>query len=36
MEEDGSFGIICFRSVGEYVFKLLKTAAHPQSKVGVY
>lgn len=36
LEEDGSFGIICFRSVGEYVFKLLSTAAHVQSKVGVY
>lgn len=35
-DEDGSFGIICFRSVGDYVFKLLKAAAHPQSKVGVY
>ncbi|MFW8636836.1 sarcosine oxidase subunit gamma [Cribrihabitans pelagius] len=36
MEEDGSFKVICFRSVGEYVFKLLSSAAHPQSKVGVY
>ena len=36
LEEDGSFGIICFRSVGDYVFKLLKASAHPQSKVGVY
>ncbi|QAX29846.1 sarcosine oxidase subunit gamma [Leisingera sp. NJS204] len=36
LNEDGSFYIVCFRSVGEYVFKLLSTASHPQSKVGVY
>lgn len=36
LNEDGSFYIVCFRSVGEYVFKLLSAAAHPQSKVGVY
>ncbi|MFW8592838.1 sarcosine oxidase subunit gamma [Cribrihabitans neustonicus] len=36
MEDDGSFKVICFRSVGEYVFKLLSSAAHPQAKVGVY
>lgn len=36
LDEDGSFGIICFRSVGDYVFKLLSAAAHPQSGVGVY
>ncbi|MCU9838011.1 sarcosine oxidase subunit gamma [Ruegeria sp. WL0004] len=36
MEEDGSFCIICFRSVADYVFKLLKVAAQPGSAVGVF
>ncbi|GGH26579.1 sarcosine oxidase subunit gamma [Cribrihabitans marinus] len=35
MEEDESFRIVCFRSVADYVFKLLKVAAQPGSKVGV-
>ncbi|MEX0349878.1 MAG: sarcosine oxidase subunit gamma [Paracoccaceae bacterium] len=36
MEEDGSFRIICFRSVAEYVFNLLKIAAQPGSEVGAF
>jgi len=36
LDEAGVFHIVCFRSVGEYMFNLLKAAAHPQSKVGVY
>ncbi|PHQ96854.1 MAG: sarcosine oxidase subunit gamma [Marinosulfonomonas sp.] len=28
--------VVCFRSVAEYVFALLKQAAHPQSKVGYF
>ncbi|MGR3759706.1 sarcosine oxidase subunit gamma [Roseobacteraceae bacterium NS-SX3] len=36
LQDDGSFRIICFRSVAAYVFNLLSTAAHPQAKVGVY
>ncbi|MCL6284792.1 sarcosine oxidase subunit gamma [Ruegeria sp. 2012CJ41-6] len=35
MEEDGAFRIVCFRSVADYVFKLLKVAAQPGSEVGV-
>ncbi len=33
LNADGSFTIVCFRSVGQYVFDLLKTAAHPLSAV---
>lgn len=33
---EGTLTVVCFRSVGEYVFKLLSAAAHPQSGVGVY
>lgn len=36
LDDDGAFHIVCFRSVAAYVFSLLSTAAHPQSKVGVY
>ncbi|NIZ14348.1 sarcosine oxidase subunit gamma [Phaeobacter sp. HF9A] len=36
LDEAGVYHVVCFRSVGEYMFNLLKTAAHPQSKVGVY
>ena len=36
MEEDGSFRLVCFRSVGAYMYSLLSNAAHPQSAVGVY
>jgi len=36
LEHDGSFRIVCFRSVADYVFNLLSTAAQPQSRVGVY
>ncbi|WIY25236.1 sarcosine oxidase subunit gamma [Parasedimentitalea psychrophila] len=36
LDEGGVFTIVCFRSVGDYVFKLLSNAAHPHSKVGVY
>lgn len=33
---EGTFTVVCFRSVGEYVFKLLSASTHPQSAVGVY
>lgn len=36
MEEDGAVAIICFRSVAEYVFNLLRTAAQPGSAVGYF
>ncbi|MDK3020525.1 sarcosine oxidase subunit gamma [Pseudodonghicola flavimaris] len=36
MEADGSFGIICFRSVAEYAFALLNESALPGSAVGIY
>jgi sarcosine oxidase subunit gamma len=36
LDESGGFTIVCFRSVADYVFNLLSTAAHPQSSVGVY
>ena len=36
LQDDGSFRVVCFRSVGAYMFGLLSTAAHPQSAVGVY
>lgn len=35
IEDDGSATIICFRSVAEYVFNLLKGAAAPGSEVGL-
>jgi sarcosine oxidase subunit gamma len=36
MDDVGAFHIVCFRSVGQYMFDLLKVASHPQSTVGVY
>ncbi|MDE4172732.1 sarcosine oxidase subunit gamma family protein [Phaeobacter sp. PT47_59] len=36
LDEAETFHIVCFRSVAQYVFNLLKTSAHPQSRVGVY
>ncbi|WP_372572395.1 sarcosine oxidase subunit gamma [Ruegeria jejuensis] len=36
MEEDGSFRVVCFRSVAGYVFNLLKVAAQPGSEVGAF
>lgn len=36
LEEDGSFRVVCFRSVGTYMFGLLSAAAHSHSQVGVY
>ena len=36
LDQDGSFHIVCFRSVADYMFSLLSTAAQPQSEVGVY
>lgn len=36
MEADGTFGVICFRSVADYAFDLLKTAAMPGSGVKVF
>jgi len=36
MNDDGSIEVICFRSVAQYVFDLLKTAALPGSEVGFF
>ena len=36
MEEDGSIGIICFRSTAQYVFDLLSVAAQEGSEVGIF
>lgn len=36
MRDDQTFQVICFRSVGQYVFDVLKVAAQPGSEVGVY
>lgn len=36
LDADGTFHVICFRSVSEYAFDLLKTAATPGGEVGVY
>jgi sarcosine oxidase, subunit gamma len=36
MIDDATFQIICFRSVAQYVFDLLKVAAQPGSEVGVF
>lgn len=36
MRDDQTFQIICFRSVGQYVFDLLKIAAQPGSEVGYF
>ncbi|KAE9631529.1 sarcosine oxidase subunit gamma [Parasedimentitalea maritima] len=36
LDHDETFHIVCFRSVADYVFTLLSTAAQPQSEVGVY
>jgi len=36
MDEDSSIRIICFRSVAEYVFGVLKAAAQPGSGVAVF
>ncbi|MBB94509.1 MAG: sarcosine oxidase subunit gamma [Rhodobacteraceae bacterium] len=33
---DGAFNIVCFRSVGAYVFDLLKVAAQPGSEVHLF
>ena len=36
MPDPNSAQVFCFRSVGEYMFNLLKTAAAPGSKVGYF
>ena len=36
MEADESFRIVCFRSVAEYLFGVLKVAAQPGSEVGYF
>ncbi len=36
LDEAEQMHIICFRSVGQYVFDLLKVAAHSDAVVGVY
>lgn len=36
LDHEGEFHIVCFRSVGQYMFDLLKVAANPKSGVGVY
>lgn len=35
-DEDGGFGLVCFRSAGQYMFDLLSVAAASGSEVGVY
>lgn len=36
LEDGGTFHLICFRSVSDYAFNILKTAARPGGDVGVY
>ena len=36
MTDDTTFEIVCFRSVAQYVFDLLKVAAQPGSEVGYF
>lgn len=36
LDMDGIFHVICFRSVSDYAFNILKTAAKPGGEVGVY
>lgn len=36
MDDADSFRIVCFRSVAQYVFDLLKAAAHPAAAVGYH
>ncbi|SHE54967.1 sarcosine oxidase subunit gamma [Ruegeria intermedia] len=36
MDDEETFRVVCFRSVADYVFKLLKVAAQPGSEVGYY
>ena len=36
LREDGSFHVICFRSVARYVFDLLQDAARPGGEVGLF
>ena len=36
LDAGGTFHLVCFRSVADYAFNLLKTAALPGGEVGVY
>lgn len=36
MVEGGAFELVCFRSLAQYVFDLLKTAAQPGGEVGAF
>jgi len=36
LDEGGTFHVVCFRSVADYAFNILKTAALPGGEVGVY
>ena len=36
LDASGTFHLICFRSVSDYAFNILKTAAKPGGEVGVY
>ncbi|MGM0659813.1 MAG: sarcosine oxidase subunit gamma [Pseudomonadota bacterium] len=36
LDDGGTFHLICFRSVSDYAFNILKTAASPGGEVGVY
>ena len=36
LDDAGTFHLICFRSVSDYAFNILKTAAKPGGEVGVY
>lgn len=36
LDSEGAFHLICFRSVAEYAFELLKASARPGGEVGLY
>jgi sarcosine oxidase subunit gamma len=36
MQDEGVMQIVCFRSVAQYAFDLLKNAATPGSEVGLF
>ena len=36
LDEAGNFHLICFRSVADYAFELLKVSAQPGGEVGLY
>jgi len=36
LDDTGTFHLICFRSVSDYAFNILKTAARPGGEVGIH